>query len=399
MKKGARMLQERDIKNVKETAFVFKEYGREIGERFYETLFEQHPELHNLFNEANQKRGIQQRALVDSVYKAGIHIDELESLGPMITHVAEKHRALGVQPEHYEVVGTILLQTVRDVLGTNVTDDVLESWGKAYAVISAQFIEVERQSYEQVANVRGGWTGNRTFYVTNRVQETAEVISLYMKPVDHEPLPPFLPGQYVTLEMDFGEQSYVHKRHYSLSKISDGNEFRLTIQHEPGVVSSQIHNNIVIGSELKLAAPAGAFTVVDSQRPAVFISEGIGVTPLISMLQSQIDKDQAVTWIHVTKSHDTHILKEEVDAILSKSGQATRHIFYTETSVQDAEPFVNEGMIDASRLTSIVQNLNSDVYVCGSTPFLRAISQALEEIGIPKDQRYYEGFRLQAMSL
>ncbi|WP_052361361.1 globin domain-containing protein [Geomicrobium sp. JCM 19038] len=320
------MLQEQDIKNVKETAFVFKEYGREIGERFYETLFEQHPELHNFFNEANQKRGIQQRALMDSVYKAGIHIDELESLGPMITHVAEKHRALGVQPEHYEVVGTILLQTVRDVLGTNVTGDVLESWGKAYASIAALFIEAERQSYEQVAEARGGWTGNRAFYVTNRVQETAEVISLYMKPVDHEPLPPFLPGQYVTLEMEIDEASNVHKRHYSLSKVSDENEFRITIQHEPGAVSSHIHNNIVKGSQLQLAAPAGAFSVVNAERPVVFISEGIGLTPLVSMLQSQIANSQAVTWIHATKSCDTHILKEEIESILFESEQATKHI-------------------------------------------------------------------------
>ncbi|EZH65758.1 hypothetical protein DH09_13015 [Bacillaceae bacterium JMAK1] len=393
------MLQEQDIKNVKETAFVFKEYGKEIGERFYETLFDQHPELHNLFNEANQKRGIQQRALVDSVYKVGIHIEELESLGPMITHVAEKHRALGVQPEHYAVVGKILLQTVRDVLGTNVTDDVLESWGKAYAVIADHFIEVERQSYEQVAEAKGGWVGNRTFYVTNRVQETPEVISLYMKPVDHEAIPPFLPGQYVTLEMEIDNETYVHKRHYSLSKILDGNEYRITIQHEPGVVSSHIHHNIVKGSQLKLAAPAGAFTVVNSERPIVFISEGIGLTPLVSMLQSQINNHQAVTWIHETKSRSNHILKDEVATILSESAKATKHIFYKETTAQDVEPFVYEGTIDYKRLVSMIQNQNSDVYVCGSTPFLRAISQSLEEIGIPKDQRYYEGFRPQAMSL
>ncbi|WP_193745098.1 hypothetical protein [Geomicrobium sp. JCM 19038] len=47
----------------------------------------------------------------------------------------------------------------------------------------------------------------------------------------------------------------------------------------------------------------------------------------------------------------------------------------------------------------MIQYHNSDVYVCGSTQFLRTISQSLEEIGIPKDQRYYEGFRPQAMSL
>ena len=57
------MLTPTTIATVKATAPVLAEHGYAIIQRFYERLFEAHPELKNIFNMRHQERGEQQRAL------------------------------------------------------------------------------------------------------------------------------------------------------------------------------------------------------------------------------------------------------------------------------------------------------------------------------------------------
>lgn len=77
---------------------------------------------------------------------AGEHITNLEAIKPVIKRVTEKHRAIGVKPEQYPVVGETLLQAVKDVLGDIATDEIIEAWGKAYGYIADAFIDIEKTS-------------------------------------------------------------------------------------------------------------------------------------------------------------------------------------------------------------------------------------------------------------
>ena len=140
------MLDAKAIEIVQSTVPVLKEYSKPIGKRFYELLFSKAPDLYNLFNQTNQKRGIQQEALGYAVYAAGEHITNLEAIMPVITRVTEKHRAIGVVPEQYPVVGETLLQAVKDVLGDAATDEIIDAWGKAYGYIADAFIGIEKNS-------------------------------------------------------------------------------------------------------------------------------------------------------------------------------------------------------------------------------------------------------------
>lgn len=55
------------IATVRATAPVVAERGLAIIERFYQRLFEAHPELNYVFNMRHQERGEQQRALAGAV--------------------------------------------------------------------------------------------------------------------------------------------------------------------------------------------------------------------------------------------------------------------------------------------------------------------------------------------
>ena len=95
------MLPQETIAIIKSTVPVLEIHGTTITKRFYERLFESHPELLNIFNHANQKQGRQQTALANAVYAAAANIDKLESILPVVRGIAHKHRSLGVKPEHY----------------------------------------------------------------------------------------------------------------------------------------------------------------------------------------------------------------------------------------------------------------------------------------------------------
>lgn len=56
------------IEIVKSTVPLLQEKGVEITTRFYQILFSEHPELLNIFNHTNQKKGRQQQALANAVY-------------------------------------------------------------------------------------------------------------------------------------------------------------------------------------------------------------------------------------------------------------------------------------------------------------------------------------------
>jgi nitric oxide dioxygenase len=104
------LLDAKTIEIVQSTAPVLKKHSKEIGKRFYQILFSKAPDLYNIFNQTNQKRGIQQEALGYAVYAAGEHITNLDAIKPVITRVTEKHRAIGIKPEQYPLVGEALMQ-------------------------------------------------------------------------------------------------------------------------------------------------------------------------------------------------------------------------------------------------------------------------------------------------
>src|SRR5690625_7067899 len=104
-------------------------------------MFNNHPELLNIFNEVNQKRGKQQQALANMVYEAAKNIDQLEVLLDEVKLIAEKHRGLQIKPEHYPIVGKYLLLAIKEVLGEAATDEIMTAWEQAYGVIAQVFID------------------------------------------------------------------------------------------------------------------------------------------------------------------------------------------------------------------------------------------------------------------
>ena len=162
------MASPKTIAIVKSTAPVLEVHGEEITKVFYRRLFENNPELKDMFNMTNQKKGTQPKALANAIFKYACHIDKLELLGDAVASITEKHSSLSITPEMYPIVGKNLLDAIKEVLGDAATPDVIDAWAEAYDDLAVIFMSSEEKIYEKKESNAGGFRGKKNFVVLKR---------------------------------------------------------------------------------------------------------------------------------------------------------------------------------------------------------------------------------------
>ncbi|MEC5425035.1 NO-inducible flavohemoprotein [Virgibacillus sp. C22-A2] len=390
--------QTKDI--IKATVPILQERGAEITSRFYGLMLENHPELKNIFNQTNQRKGDQSKALANTVYAAALHIDQLEEILPHVKQIAHKHRSLNIKPEQYPIVGKYLLLAMKDVLGSSATDEVIEAWGKAYGVIADVFITIEEEMYEETRNTTGGWVGFRNFKVTKKIVESDVITSFYLEPVDGNLFPSYKAGQYITVKAKIDGEPNEHLRQYSLSCAPTEGVYRISVKREDaiganpaGIVSTFLHEKIQEGSVLPISAPSGDFSLDQTDsRPLILISGGVGLTPMMSMLETVIKEqpEREVIFIHAAKSGNLHAMKDRVAEITSDYEKVTSYTIY-DSPLKD-DKCDKEGYIDFEWLSSILPTNDAAFYFCGPKGFMRAAYQNLKKFNVANDDIHFEIF-------
>jgi nitric oxide dioxygenase len=391
------MLQQTTIDIIKSTVPVLEQHGKDITTRFYQLLFSSHPELKNIFNQSNQRQGRQQTALANAVYAAAANIDHLGAIIPVVKQIGQKHRALGIKAEHYPIVGENLLKAIKDVLGDAATDEIINAWAEAYGVIADAFIGIETEMYKEAKEQSGGWDGFRTFMVDKKVQESDVITSFYLKPEDGQAIASYIPGQYLTVKVKPEDSEYTHLRHYSLSDAPGKDYYRISVKREDlGVVSNYLHDAVQAGDTLQISAPAGDFALHTNDKPVVLLSGGVGLTPMLSMLNTlaAAQPERDVTFIHGALNSSVHAFKEEVAQLANENSRVKSYVAYSEPTAEDLakESFDKQGFIDLPWLKSILLQNEAEFYFCGPVPFMKGMYRALKEWGVATENIHFEFF-------
>ena len=66
---------------------------------------------------------------------------------------------------------------------------------------------------------------------------------------------------------------------------------------------------------LKVLAPCGSFTLVDTPRPLVLLTAGVGITPALSMLNAAAASGREIVFIHAARNARVHAFREHVRAL------------------------------------------------------------------------------------
>ncbi|ADU94109.1 NO-inducible flavohemoprotein [Geobacillus sp. Y412MC52] len=396
-------LHPKTIEIVKSTVPVLETHGEQITKRFYELMFSNHPELLNIFNHANQKQGRQQRALAAAVYAAARYIDQLDAILPVVRQIGHKHRSLGIKPEQYPIVGKHLLLAIKDVLGDAATDEVITAWAEAYEAIASVFIQVEKELYDEAAAKHGGWRDFRRFVVVKKVKESGVITSFYLEPEDGKAISDYLPGQYVSVKLSIPGETYTHIRQYSLSDAPGKGYYRISVKREAatadkpaGIVSNYLHDHVQEGDVLELSAPAGDFTLdLSKTTPVVFISGGVGITPLLSMAHTLAIRQptRPAAFLHAALNGRVHAFDKEL-RMLAERPSFSYHICYESPSDEDRRHphFGKEGRIDLAWMQSVIPTKDADFYFCGPVLFMKTVYRALKQWGVPEEHIHYEFF-------
>ncbi|MBL1219878.1 NO-inducible flavohemoprotein [Chryseobacterium sp. L7] len=386
-------------KLVKSTVPVLQTNGTDLTKHFYSRMFKHHPELKNLFNMSNQASGKQQHALAGAVLAYAEHIENPEVLINVLKSIGNKHVSLNISPEQYDIVGHHLISSIKEVLGEAASDDLIEAWTEAYNELAQIMISIEAELYQSNLKKEGGWKGWRTFIISEITEESSEVKSFYLKPKDQASIADYLPGQYLSVKLFIPALGHEQARQYSLSSAFNPEYYRISVKKESngnvpeGVVSNMLHHKKT-GDEIWVSAPSGVFHAgVESNQPLVLISGGIGITPLLSMLETNKKRLQENTtvWLHSCRNEKVHAFKDNVDRLNQDSEWLTTHVFY-ETLSQNGNDSVKEGRINLAELRDEVLIDDAKYYICGPEVFIKVQYDSLIKLGVAQEDILYEEF-------
>jgi len=390
-------LSERTIALVKATVPALEVHGLDMVHEMYRRMF-QNPEIRDLFNQSHHgDSGSQPRALASAILAYGANIDNLGALAPTVERIAQKHVGLQILPDHYPHVADALLGAIKHTLGDAATDEILGAWGEAYWFLANILIAREDRIYHELAEADGGWTGWRDFRVSEVIRESSVITSFILTPADGRAVIRHRPGQYLTFWLEIPGHPPV-KRNYSISNAPNGEFYRISVKREPqGLASGWLHDQAKLGTMLKVAPPAGEFFLAEQpERAVVLLSGGVGLTPMVAMLETIAERHPHVpTWyVHGTHDRETHAMRDHVRRLADGRGPIRVVDFHQtplagETAGQDYD---YAGIITDDWLVANTPVSEADYYICGPRLFLRAAVSALSLAGVPSDRVHYEFF-------
>ena len=277
----------------------------------------------------------------------------------------------------------------------------------------------ERQSTSNKSSITkdpsdNSWKDWRNFKIVKKQPESKEITSFYFQPVDGGEIPDFKPGQYLTIKLDVPDRSRPVIRTYSLSDRSESKDrYRLSIKREgspkgldvpPGVASSFMHDRICEGSVIPCKPPQGKFYLeVENNIPAVLISNGVGITPMISMAKAcaKENPQRHVWFIHGARNGEYHAFAEEMRTVRDSYPNLHLHYCYSRPRPEDEGKYHSQGYADKQLLVNTVipeieqthnGSADAEYFLCGSPAFMDSLREGLKELNVPEDRVYFESF-------
>ncbi|MEI8156536.1 MAG: 2Fe-2S iron-sulfur cluster-binding protein [Burkholderiales bacterium] len=258
------------------------------------------------------------------------------------------------------------------------------------------------------------WPGYRTFYVKRKAQEgtAKQVCSFYLVPEDGRPLAPFLPGQFLTFKLGVpsltGETQSVI-RCYSLSDAPNPSHYRISVKRAPapfgsqipqGISSNYFHDHVEVGSQLQVRAPAGHFYIDRSDVPVVLIGGGIGITPMLSMLNWCLKEQpgREVWLFYGVRNSAELVMQTSLTELAAQHPNFHLHLCLSDPQPGELDGYRSEavhyhhGRVSVALLRNVLPLKNFHYYLCGPTPMLQNLVPALEDWGVPDARIHFEAF-------
>jgi ring-1,2-phenylacetyl-CoA epoxidase subunit PaaE len=207
----------------------------------------------------------------------------------------------------------------------------------------------------------------------------------------------FKAGQYLTIKHPSDEGEI--RRSYSLcSSVGDANITVGIKKVDGGVFSVYANKAIKPGDILEVMPPEGRFVLEPKgQKTRIMaFAAGSGITPIMSIIRTALENhpESQVVLVYGNQSKEETMFFENLEALQKNYTDRLKIHYLFSRNKEDEGRF---GRIDKSIVNYITRNQHGDFaadgyFLCGPEPMIEAVSETLQENGIPKEKIHYELF-------
>ncbi|MEX0930632.1 MAG: FAD-dependent oxidoreductase [Candidatus Paceibacterota bacterium] len=138
---------------------------------------------------------------------------------------------------------------------------------------------------------------------------------------------------------------------------------------------------------LSIDGPFGSMTLHSrSERPAVFLAGGIGVTPFVSMIRHALNEKlpHQITLLYSNRTKDDAAYFDELIGLADGNGRVT----VVPTFTKEGGKRIDEGVIREN-----VADVTAPIYyIAGPPQFVKTMQDLLEKLGVEDDDVRFEEF-------
>ncbi|MBC8242293.1 MAG: 2Fe-2S iron-sulfur cluster binding domain-containing protein, partial [Alphaproteobacteria bacterium] len=165
----------------------------------------------------------------------------------------------------------------------------------------------------------------------------------------------------------------------------------------PGLSSNFFHNDLQAGDIVDVKAPSGNFLLdLSKHRPVVLIGGGVGLTPMISMLNAICESgSQRETWFfYGVRNGDEHIMRAHLESLEAEHENVHVRICYSDPTDDEVEGqgFQHGCRISVDLFKKVLPSNNYEFYICGPPPMMESLTVGLSEWGVPDSDVFFEAF-------
>lgn len=281
-------------------------------------------------------------------------------------------------------------------------------FGEEIKLFNEKIERQQRISEVALNRAKDAWDGFRKFELRGKVLEADGICSFYFAPHDGKPLPPFHPGQYLTFKIKLPNEEKPLVRCYSLSDSpTHPDYYRVTVKRElppndnpqapAGKSSTFFHHSLNPDDIIDIKAPSGHFYLnPEHQGPIVLIGGGIGVTPVLSMLNTitASGSNREVWFFYGARDSTEIVMKDYFYQIDREHPNIHINICLSRPRPEDQPgiDFHHQGRVNVDLIKQLLPSNNYDYFICGPAPLMDSITNDLYGWGVPKTKVHFEAF-------
>lgn len=222
---------------------------------------------------------------------------------------------------------------------------------------------------------------SRFKYSVEKIERSLDIVNIYLRAATPRILS-FYPGQFVYVR--FANRSLGKESHpFSISSAPHDELLRLSAK---AVGDYTVKLSLLgRGDNAVVDGPYGRFLFGEGLRNVVWIAGGIGVTPFLSFLASEMKdpKDRNIYFYYTYRNKEEGVFVNEINDIVLR----TPHVRFFDWCTDEKKRLNLEAIgrhIDISQIDA--------VFLCGPLPMMKGFRAQFVKHGIPENKIFFENF-------